>query len=72
MEDGNELDMLRKKNGVLDNEVLELKEKSVEDGNALDVLKTKNCELDSNVLELQKLIEKLVEDRNTLEIHLTC
>ena len=32
MEDGNELDMLRKKNGVLDNEVLELKEKSVEDG----------------------------------------
>jgi len=65
VEDGNELDMLRKKNGELDNEVLELKEKSVEDGNAIDLLKTKSGELAS---EVEKLKEKMVEDGNAFDV----
>jgi len=65
VEDGNELDMLRKKNGELDNEVLELKDKSVEDGNAIDMLKTKSGELEC---EVEKLKEKMVEDGNAFDV----
>ena len=68
MEDGNALDVVRRKNAKLEHEVLELKGKRVADENAIDVVKRKNSELESEVVELRKLKEKWEEDRNELNV----
>ncbi|RHN56870.1 hypothetical protein MtrunA17_Chr5g0434161 [Medicago truncatula] len=68
VEDGNALDVVRRKNAKLEHEVLELKGKRVDDENAIDVVKRKNSELESEVVELRKLKEKWEEDRNELNV----
>ncbi|CAJ2633796.1 unnamed protein product [Trifolium pratense] len=59
---------LKKKNGKLECEMKNLKEKCDDDSNKFDVMRTKNEELESKVMELRKMNEKLVEDSNKLGV----